>query len=366
MRVTYSSLLLTHCTSYLALLPRRFMSKVVTDLMSKNDCREIAAARVGPARTRISGSGVGSFSSTPPPVPHVGPPRLNPECFAVAFKKPVIEIEEKTSLAIPVSNLLNLISSRFPLTTVFSARASPPRLNSHNPSSTMRLPYVPNPPQPANEEEEAIVARIAARRAPRPLQPLDLALLHSPPVADGWNSFLGAVRTRTTIPADLRELAISRIAVINRAWYEWIHHAPLAVAAGVSQEAMDWLKAQSGDLAGLEDGPKIFNEKQWAVLLLADEMTRNVHVADETFGKVKALFSDKEVVEIVTTVKFPQSSAPTGSLLHWTWEREMVPTQTHQEQTIARVSGNACTSAISRVIALRHCNRRFVRVRITS
>ncbi|ROT37740.1 4-carboxymuconolactone decarboxylase family protein [Sodiomyces alkalinus F11] len=166
----------------------------------------------------------------------------------------------------------------------------------------MRLPYVPNPPQTANEEEAAVVSRIAARRAPRPLQALDLTLLHSPPVADGWNSFLGAVRTRTTIPADLRELAISRVAVINRAWYEWMHHAPLAVAAGVSQAAMDWLKTQAGDLAGLEDGPKVFDERQWAVLLLTDEMTSKVHVADETFAKVKALFNDREVVEIVTTV----------------------------------------------------------------
>ncbi|RWA03937.1 hypothetical protein EKO27_g11168, partial [Xylaria grammica] len=45
----------------------------------------------------------------------------------------------------------------------------------------MRVPYVPVPPPTASEEEAAIVARVAARRHPRPLQPLDLALLHSPP-----------------------------------------------------------------------------------------------------------------------------------------------------------------------------------------
>lgn len=85
----------------------------------------------------------------------------------------------------------------------------------------MRLPYVPDPPPTSTPEEQAIVSRIQARRAPRPLQALDLTLLHSPPVADGWNAFLGAVRTRTSIPADARELAISRVAVVNRAWYEW-------------------------------------------------------------------------------------------------------------------------------------------------
>lgn len=173
----------------------------------------------------------------------------------------------------------------------------------------MRIPYVADPPPTSTPDEEAIVSRIRARRAPRPLQPLDLALLHSAPVADGWNSFLGAVRTRTSVPADLRELAISRVAAVNRAWYEWGHHAPLAIAAGVSEELLapegvvaDGKKALRLDDAGAAG--KGFSEKQWAVLVYADEMTRNVEVGDETFAKMKALFGEKDVVEITATVRF--------------------------------------------------------------
>lgn len=281
--------------------------------------RLLSVAGVRPARTvvRNSGSGVGSFLLHPAfqRLPHVGSRRRNR--LVAAFKNGHrLKPQKEFNCENPRLDIFNFKSPRSPLSdlaTFFSA-VSISTPNRHSP--VMRVPYVPNPPQPANEEDEAIISRIAARRAPRPLQPLDLALLHSPPVADGWNSFLGAVRTRTSIPADLRELAISRVAVINRAWYEWMHHAPLAVAAGVSQEAMDWLQTQPGDLAGLGDGPNIFNEKQWAVLLLSDEMTRNVHVADETFNKVKALFSDKEVVEIVTTVKLsPDSSCPGENVL---------------------------------------------------
>lgn len=50
----------------------------------------------------------------------------------------------------------------------------------------MRLPYVDNPPKFENESENEIVKRVQARRGERGLIPLDLALLHSPPVADGW------------------------------------------------------------------------------------------------------------------------------------------------------------------------------------
>jgi len=165
----------------------------------------------------------------------------------------------------------------------------------------MRIPYVANPPEPTSPEHAAIVQRIQERRAPRPLQSLDLALLHSPPVADGWNTFLGAVRTKTSIPADLRELAISRVAVCNRAWYEWKHHAPLAVAAGVSQQGMEAVKVEDRLEGAVKEGSGL-NEKQWAVLVYADEMTRDVHVKDAMFERLKGLFTDQEITEITATI----------------------------------------------------------------
>lgn len=59
------------------------------------------------------------------------------------------------------------------------------QINSHWP--TMRLPYVPNPPQFENEADQAIVERVQKRRGERGLMELDLALLNAPPVADGWS-----------------------------------------------------------------------------------------------------------------------------------------------------------------------------------
>ncbi|UKZ52077.1 hypothetical protein TrVGV298_005847 [Trichoderma virens] len=142
----------------------------------------------------------------------------------------------------------------------------------------MRLPYVADPPPTQTEQDAAIVQRIQDRRAPRPLQALDLTLLHSPHVADGWNSFLGAVRTKTSLSDDVRELAISRVAVCNKAWYEWGHHAPLAIQGGVGVAAMEHVKEDS--LGGEARGT----------------------VEDETFALLKQHFNDQEVVEITATV----------------------------------------------------------------
>jgi hypothetical protein len=53
----------------------------------------------------------------------------------------------------------------------------------------MRIPYVPDPPHFTDPDDKAIEARIRARRGTRGLIPLDRALLHSPPVADGWYAY---------------------------------------------------------------------------------------------------------------------------------------------------------------------------------
>ncbi|KAI2625582.1 AhpD-like protein [Hypoxylon sp. NC1633] len=217
-----------------------------------------------------------------------------------------------------------LLSPRttYTYTYTYTHTHAPIYLSSHLSTPTpqtrkMRIPYAPtNPPLPPDSEESQIRSRIAARRHPRPLQALDLALLHAPPVADGWNAFLGAVRQRTTLDPRLRELAICRVAVCNRAWYEWAHHAPLAAAAGVSVGGLGVVRRErlvGGDGGEEGDGDEEerarkqaaevgLGDKEWAVLRFADEMTRNVQVSDAVFEALRRVCGEREVVEVTATV----------------------------------------------------------------
>ena len=165
----------------------------------------------------------------------------------------------------------------------------------------MRLSYVPDPPSTDTEAEADILARVQARRAPNGLLPLDRALLHSFPVADGWNSFLGAIRTQTSLSTVIRELAICRVAVINGAWFEWEHHAPLLREGGLSEEAMRFVSDPQADFTRSVDN-KAFSKDQIAVLNYTDAMTKTVAVPDHVFQDVKGYFNEKEVVEITATV----------------------------------------------------------------
>lgn len=69
-------------------------------------------------------------------------------------------------------------------TSTSTEEAQPEKRETHHPTTEttrkrMRLPYVTDPPPAATPEEQAIIDAVRARRAPRPLQPLDLTLLVS-------------------------------------------------------------------------------------------------------------------------------------------------------------------------------------------
>jgi isovaleryl-CoA dehydrogenase len=166
----------------------------------------------------------------------------------------------------------------------------------------MRVPYAPS--EPPTDEARPIYERIAERRKPRPLIPLDLALLHNPAVADGWNSFIGAIRTKTSIPDGLKELAISRVAVLNHAVHEWDVHAALALKAGISKEVLQTLYDLPVTKKGMveREGLLGFSGEEYAVLVYTDQMTVGVEVEDAVAEMVKGFLGDKGTVELTATI----------------------------------------------------------------
>lgn len=121
-------------------------------------------------------------------------------------------------------------------------------------------------------------------------------LLNSPSLAQGWEQLLSAVRNRSSVPADLREMVILRVAVLNRAPYEFDAHVPHALKAGVSADKIERLRA-----ADAAEQPA-FTERERHVLALTYSMTRDINVADGVFNAVKAHFNDEQMTDLVATV----------------------------------------------------------------
>ncbi|WP_327434184.1 carboxymuconolactone decarboxylase family protein [Streptomyces sp. NBC_01236] len=148
---------------------------------------------------------------------------------------------------------------------------------------------------PETDGTGEIAERIRERRGGT-LRPLDRMLLHSPQLADGWNSLLGAVRQRIALPADIRELVILRIAVLNRAAYEWTAHEPEARRAGLVDTQLAAVRAENA-----AEHPEL-DARHRRVIAYTDAMTRDVHVPEGLFDALRADFSDRELVELTATV----------------------------------------------------------------
>lgn len=165
----------------------------------------------------------------------------------------------------------------------------------------MRLPYVQDPPPTSTPDEARILADIQARRGPNPLLPLDLALLHSYPIAEGWNSFFGAIRAQTTLSVTVRELAICRVAVINGALFEWEQHAPLLQKSGMKDEGLAIIKNSEIDFAD-ESFSSVLSPEHCIALRYTDAMTKTIKVPDEVFEGLRKFFNPQQVLELTTTI----------------------------------------------------------------
>jgi AhpD family alkylhydroperoxidase len=143
-----------------------------------------------------------------------------------------------------------------------------------------RIPTVPDDQLVPHD----VVAAIRKRRGGSLLN-LDRMLLNSPAYAVGWNTFMGAVRTGLSLDPKLRELAICAVAVLNRADYELVQHAPEWLEAGGTRAQLDRLA--DVDAAALD--AKLFDAAERATLALTIAMTRNVQVSDACFAQLKAV-----------------------------------------------------------------------------
>ncbi len=151
-----------------------------------------------------------------------------------------------------------------------------------------RLPY----PDLTGAEAAPVAERITAERGK--MLNLYRMLLHSPAVADGWRAFLTAIRQKATLSDRHRELAILRVAVINRAPYEFRAHIPFAKKGGFTD----------AEIAAIEQDrmPPSVTAADRSVLMLTDAMTRDVQVPDAVYAAAREHFNAREMVELTATV----------------------------------------------------------------
>jgi alkylhydroperoxidase family enzyme len=160
---------------------------------------------------------------------------------------------------------------------------------SRSPRKRPIIPYV-DPPQEGqlNRTFDAIVT-LRGR-----LLNIHRLLANNPPALSAFMGMSEYVRDRSSLPVDLRELAILTTSVALDVEYEWFHHAPLARQAGVRGDQLEAIRSGAGTNS--------FSRVQQAVIQYAREASRIELISDLVAAEVTELLTKPEVIDLALTV----------------------------------------------------------------
>jgi 4-carboxymuconolactone decarboxylase len=121
-------------------------------------------------------------------------------------------------------------------------------------------------------------------------------LLRSPELATRWRGLADYIRFDTSVPLRLNEFAILIQARFWTAQFEWWAHYPLALRAGLPQAVADDLKVGKR--------PASMQPDEEAVYDFCVELMRDRAVSDASFAKLKSVFTEQQIVDLVAVSGF--------------------------------------------------------------
>jgi 4-carboxymuconolactone decarboxylase len=117
-------------------------------------------------------------------------------------------------------------------------------------------------------------------------------MLRSPVMAQRMYAMLDYLRFHTSVPDKLNEFAILIQARLWTSQVEWTAHYPVALKAGLPQAVVDDLKVGKR--------PASMQPDETAVYDLCTDLAKDHVVSDATFKKARELFSDQQIVDLIT------------------------------------------------------------------
>ena len=146
--------------------------------------------------------------------------------------------------------------------------------------------------------EDPVLAKLfdGARSKGGELPNLYRVLGASPDMLKAWIDFAWSLRLDAKTPRGLRELIIMRGAQLSGVAYEWAHHWPMAIKAGVSEDKLR-------SLADWRDS-ELFSRPERAALQMAEEISKGPGASEETIATLNEIFTPSEVVELTLTASF--------------------------------------------------------------
>jgi alkylhydroperoxidase family enzyme len=154
-----------------------------------------------------------------------------------------------------------------------------------------RVPLIDEKEHPELSE---LITKIKGARGGRLINIYRL-MLNSPALAGAWFDLNQAVRYGTEIDGQCRELAVIRVAILNKVEYVVNAHGPAyALKEGLTPAQVEALADWSSS--------NLFADKQRALLAYVDAMTRDIDVPDTVFAEVRKHFTERQTVELTMLI----------------------------------------------------------------
>jgi 4-carboxymuconolactone decarboxylase len=147
--------------------------------------------------------------------------------------------------------------------------------------------------QPTDSRVLDTFARLQANGG-RPVN-IHRTVAQSPAIFEKFVAFAWCLRLESDLKPAERELAIVRVLELGRGEYELRHHRRMAAAAGLSR---DQIAALSPKVVNLT----LFDDREAAILRMVDAFCSGGGVDDATQRDIKAMFSDRQIVELGLTL----------------------------------------------------------------
>jgi 4-carboxymuconolactone decarboxylase len=122
------------------------------------------------------------------------------------------------------------------------------------------------------------------------------AVLHSPELADRWQSLGEFLRFQCSLPLALRELAIIAAGRYWNSELEWLVHARLAQEAGITDAIIEAIRTA--------EPPEFTSADEASVYRLTRELLHHGTASDETYADVRERFGTVGIVELTALVGY--------------------------------------------------------------
>jgi alkylhydroperoxidase family enzyme len=121
-------------------------------------------------------------------------------------------------------------------------------------------------------------------------------IANTPGMLDPFTMLGGKLMFEAELSPVYRELAILRIAVLNRARYEWAQHVVLSLKEGITLPRIEAVKDW--------ESSNLFTEEERVILAFTDETVKNTRPSDRTFTAAAAFLSHRALTELALSIGY--------------------------------------------------------------